>query len=72
MVFPSVESLARLVGAVCLDQNDAWHDPACIIDPRGLCGGYESPGLRGATDDRARRFLTVVEGAFLDSLGEAA
>lgn len=23
-VFPSVESLVRLVGAVCLDQNDTW------------------------------------------------
>ncbi len=37
---------------------------ACLIDSRGLREGYESPELRGATDDQARRFLTVVEGAF--------
>ncbi len=69
---PSAESPVRLAGAVRLDQDDAWHNPACLIDPRGLREGYGSPELRGATGDQARRFLTVVEGAFSDSLGKVA
>ena len=42
------------------------------MDPRGLRAGYESPALRAATDEQVRRFLTVVEGAFLDKLGKVA
>lgn len=69
---PSAESPVRLVGAVRLDQDDAWQDPARLIDPRRLREGYESPELRGATGDRAKRFLTVVEGAFSDDLRKVA
>lgn len=69
---PSAESPVRLVGAVHLDQDDAWQDPARLIDPRRLREGYESPELRGATGDRAKRFLTVVEGAFSDDLRKVA
>lgn len=71
-VFPSVESLVRLDGVVCLDQNDAWLDATNFMDPRGLCEGYESPALQTATGVETERFLMVVEGAFLDKLGEVA
>ena len=33
-VFPSRESLVRLVGAVCCDQNDAWLSATNFIDRR--------------------------------------
>lgn len=67
-VFPSFDSLVRLVGAVCCDQNDAWLSATNFIDPRTLAEGYErdplpeEPGgvervlrLVGEAFDRKRR-----------------
>lgn len=52
-VFPSFDSLLRLVGAVCCDQNDAWLASKNFIDPRSLEPGYErEPPARGAGRDR--------------------
>ena len=62
-VFPSVESLVRLVGAVCCDQNDAW-ETANFIDRRSLARGYEPDSRPGATEDDVRRLLRLVEEAF--------
>lgn len=55
-VFPSVESLAMLIGAVCLDQNDAWPHGQNLMDARSLWKGYKSPGLSaaGGRDHRGR------------------
>ena len=44
-VFPSRESLVRLVGAVCCDQNDAWLSATNFIDRRTLEAGYEREPL---------------------------
>ena len=44
-VFPSRESLVRLVGAVCCDQNDAWLSATNFIDRRSLEPGYEREPL---------------------------
>ena len=44
-VFPSPESLVRLVGAVCCDQNDAWLAATNFMDPRTLAEGYEREPL---------------------------
>ena len=54
-VFPFVESLVRLVGAVRLDQNDAWLHAQNLMDTRTLRKGYESPGLRGKGASSAPR-----------------
>lgn len=52
-VFPSVESLVRLVGAVCCDQDDAWAAATNFMDRRSLARGYEPaarpPATRGGT-----------------------
>lgn len=40
-MFPSFDSLLRLVGTVCCDQNDAWLASKNFIDPRSLEPGYE-------------------------------
>lgn len=63
-VFPSVESLVRLVGAVCCDQNDAWEAAANFIDRRSLARGYEPDPRPGATEDDVTRVLRLVEEAF--------
>ena len=47
-VFPSTASLVRLVGAVCLDRNDAWACEHNFIDKRRLEPGYEREPPRGA------------------------
>ena len=44
-VFPSRDSLVRLVGAVCCDQNDAWISATNFIDRRTLEPGYEREPL---------------------------
>lgn len=71
-VFPSKESLVRLAGAVCLNQNDAWLGSAYFMDPRGLEPGYESEPLPPAGDAERQRCLSAVEGAFRAKAGEAA
>lgn len=40
-VFPSFDSLVRLVGAVSCDQNDAWLSSRNFIDARSLAPGYK-------------------------------
>lgn len=62
-VFPSAESLLRLVGAVCCDQNDAWACERNFIDARTLAEGYGSEPLP-ADPDGAARVLRLVEEAF--------
>ena len=62
-VFPSRESLLRLVGAVCCDQNDAWESPSYFIDRRGLAEGRESDPLPEEPGG-AERVARLVEEAF--------
>ena len=65
-VFPSVESLVRLVGAVCCDQDDAWAAATNFMDRRSLARGYEPaarpPATRGGGDEE--RVLALVGAAF--------
>ena len=63
-VFPSVESLVRLVGAVCCDQNDAWEAASNFIDRRSLARGYEPDPRPTATEGDVARVLRLVEEAF--------
>lgn len=64
-VFPSVESLVRLVGAVCCDQDDAWAAATNFMDRRSLARGYEPaarpPATRGGDEERV---LALVGAAF--------
>ena len=62
-VSPSRESLLRLVGAVCCDQNDAWESPSHFIDRRGLAEGRESDPLPEEPGG-AERVARLVEEAF--------
>lgn len=71
-VFPSVESLVRLVGAVCLDQSDALPYAQNLMDVRSLRKGYESPGLPAAGEGAVGRAPTLVGVAFMDKLGKVA
>lgn len=71
-VFPSVESLVGLVGAVCLDQSDALPYAQNLMDVRSLWKGYESPGLPAAGEGAVGRAPTLVGVAFMDKLGKVA
>lgn len=62
-VFPSFDSLVRLVGAVCCDQNDAWLSSRNFIDARSLAPGYKREPLP-AEPGGAERVLRVVGEAF--------
>ncbi len=62
-VFPSAESLVRLVGAVCCDQNDAWACERNFIDRRSLAPGYARDPLPEEPGGEAR-VLRLVEEAF--------
>lgn len=62
-VFPSAESLVRLVGAVCCDQNDAWACERNFIDRRSLEPGYEREPLPEEPGGE-ERVLRLVEEAF--------
>ncbi len=52
----SVFSFVVFVGAVCLDQKDAWPHAQNLMDARSLWKGYKSPGLSaaGGRDHRGR------------------
>lgn len=62
-VFPSVESLVRLVGAVCCEQNDEWASATNFIDARSLAHPAAGEPGRVAEEDE-RRVLRLVEEAF--------
>ena len=62
-VFPSAASLVRLVGAVRLDQNDAWACERNFIDRRSLEPGHEREPLPAEPGGEAR-VLRLVEEAF--------
>lgn len=63
-VFPSVEALVRLVGAVRCDQDDAWAAASNFMDRRSLARGYEPAARPPATRGDVERALALVEGAF--------
>lgn len=63
-VFPSVESLVRLVGAVCCDQDDAWAAATNFMDRRSLARGYEPAARPPATRGGEERVLALVGAAF--------
>ena len=63
-VFPSVESLVRLVGAVCCDQDDAWAAATNFMDRRSLARGYEPAARPPATREDEERVLALVGAAF--------
>lgn len=61
-VFPSADSLVRLVGAVCLDQDDAWLVARNFIDARTLAGELQAaPGEGPSEEDLASVLLAVGE-----------
>lgn len=62
-VLPSRESLVRLAGAVCCDQNDAWLSATNFIDRRTLEAGYEREPLPGEPGG-VERVLRLVGEAF--------
>lgn len=62
-VFPSVDSLIRLVGAVCCDQNDKWIAAKSFVDRRSLMAGYESKP-RKTKDEEIPRITELVREAF--------
>lgn len=62
-VFPSADSLVRLVGAVCCDQNDAWACERNFIDRRSLAEGYEREPLPEEPGG-VERVVRLVEEAF--------
>lgn len=73
-VFPSRESLVRLVGAVCCEQNDAWEGASNFIDARSLRAvqdGSWAPRAAEPDPAQAARVLRLVEEAF-DRRGRAA
>lgn len=63
-VFPSTESLVRLVGAVCCDQDDAWAAASNFIDRRSLARGYEPEALPPATREDEERVAALVQEGF--------
>jgi len=63
-VFPSTESLVRLVGAVCCDQNDAWETATNFIDARSLRDLRRRREEGPAEEAEVRRVLRLVEEAF--------
>ena len=61
-VFPSADSLVRLVGAVCLDQDDAWLAARNFIDARSLQGDVAAaPAPEPSEEDLASVLLAVGE-----------
>lgn len=63
-VFPSPESAVRLVGAVCLDQDDAWLSATNFIDARSLAGGLRAAEAPAPSEEDVRSVLVAVEEAF--------
>ncbi len=61
-VFPSVESLVRLVGAVCCDQDDAWRAASNFMDRRSLADLSAAPLPEPEPGERERVLRTVEEG----------
>lgn len=64
-VFPSVEALARLVGAVCCDQDDVWASASNFMGRRSLARGYEPAARPPATREDEER-APALEGAAFD------
>lgn len=62
-VFPSFDSLVRLVGAVCCDQNDARASSRSFIDAKTLDPAYEREALPEEPGG-AERVLRLVGEAF--------
>ena len=62
-MLPSFDSLIRLVGAACCDQNDARLASRNFIDPRSLEPGYERKPLPEEPDG-VGRVLRLVREAF--------
>ena len=60
---PPFDSLVRLVGAVCYDQNDTRLASRNFIDPRSLEPGYEREPL-SEEPDGVGRVLRLVREAF--------
>lgn len=63
-VFPSDESLVRLVGAVCCDQDDAWLGASNFIDRKSLEPGRGPPGAPAPTPADLEGGLSGVQEAF--------
>ena len=70
-VFPSADSLVRLVGAVYLDRDDAWLAARNFIDARSLQGDVAAaPAPEPSEEDLASVLLAV--GEAFDSKRRAA
>ena len=71
-VFPSVESMMRLVGSVLVDVNEEWMDRG-FIDAASLKGVRRSESCLGPIpDDVAERARVCVMAAIEEKLGRAA
>lgn len=65
-VFPDTNSLIRLVGAVCCNQNDAWAAGRRILLEKDMCKAESSP-----SEIEKEGVIKVIEGMF-DQRGRAA
>lgn len=70
-VFPSNESLVRLVGAVCCDQSDEWEVERNFMDARSMAGLAPSAPATDADGGEVARVVRLVEEAFERKLGAA-
>lgn len=70
-VFPSNESLVRLVGAVCCDQSDEWEVERNFMDARSMAGLAPSAPATDADGGEVARVIRLVEEAFERKLGAA-
>lgn len=70
-VFPSNESLIRLIGAVCCEQNDAWAVERNFIDARGIKNLTARILQNEIPEEELARTIKLVEEAFERALKAA-
>ena len=63
-VFPSNESMMRLIGAICCEQNDEWAEERYFIDPRSMQGLTAKRADRSPDKKEEARVIRLVEEAF--------
>ena len=62
-VFPSKQAMLRLVGAVCINQNEEWFVATHFMDKRSLL--FEEPPKKGScTQETINHLLQVIDSDF--------